>query len=140
MVDHVSKEKRSEIMRLVKSKNTKPELLVRSATHRLGLRFRLHDPRLPGKPDIVLPRWKVVIFVNGCYWHRHRSCRKATLPKSNIEQWENKFRANVARDASNYKLLKEAGWRVIIIWQCQIRDLDTAKKLITRRLNISKCS
>jgi DNA mismatch endonuclease, patch repair protein len=131
MADRVTPAKRSEIMRAVKGKNTKPEMIVRSAAHRLGLRFRLHDRSLPGKPDLVLPRWKTVIFVNGCYWHRHRSCRKATVPKSNTEFWQAKFARNQARDRRNRRELIAAGWRVLIIWQCQATSKDQALSLLS---------
>ncbi|MGN6227492.1 MAG: very short patch repair endonuclease [Dyella sp.] len=126
MADHVPTEKRSEIMRAVRGKDTRPERLVRSAAHRLGLRFRLHDPRLPGRPDMVLRRWKTVIFINGCYWHRHRGCRKATTPKSNVEFWEAKFAGNQKRDQRNYRQLAKLGWRVVVLWQCEVESIDKA--------------
>lgn len=126
MADHVPTEKRSEIMRAVRGKDTRPERLVRSAAHRLGLRFRLHDPRLPGRPDMVLRRWKTVIFINGCYWHRHRGCRKATTPKSNVEFWEAKFAGNQKRDQRNYRQLAKLGWRVVVLWQCEVESIDEA--------------
>lgn len=91
----------------VKNKDTSPEILVRKAAHRLGLRFRLHDHRLPGKPDLIFPRWKRVIFVNGCFWHRHEGCRKATIPKSNTEFCVRKFSANAERDKNNYQKVSE---------------------------------
>lgn len=130
MSDHVSPEARSRIMRSVHSKNTGPEMLIRSAAHALGLRFRLHDRKLPGQPDMVLARWKTVIFVNGCYWHRHKGCRKASSPKSNLEFWREKFDANVKRDKHNYRRLKSAGWRVIVIWQCEAKTKMDAKELV----------
>lgn len=126
MADHVPTEKRSEIMRAVRGKDTRPERLVRSAAHRLGLRFRLHDPWLPGRPDMVLRRWKTVIFINGCYWHRHRGCRKATTPKSNVEFWEAKFAGNQKRDQRNYRQLAKLGWRVVVLWQCEVESIDEA--------------
>lgn len=131
MADRVTPAKRSEIMRAVKGKNTKPEMIVRSAAHRLGLRFRLHDQSLPGKPDLVLARWKTVIFVNGCYWHRHHSCRKATTPKSNTEFWQAKFACNQARDRRNRRQLVAAGWRVLTIWQCEARSQEQAMALLS---------
>ncbi|WP_279237616.1 very short patch repair endonuclease [Dyella sedimenti] len=133
MVDRVAPEKRSEIMRAVPSKHSRPELLVRSAAHRLGLRFRLHAKQLPGTPDLVLPRWKTVVFVNGCYWHQHRNCPKAQPPKSNKEFWSNKFKTNVARDLRNYAQLEAMGWKVVIIWQCQITTLEQTMKLLRRK-------
>ena len=120
MIDHVSPTKRSQIMRSVGSKHTGPELIVRSAAHRLGLRFRLHPVGLPGRPDIVLPRWKTVIFVHGCYWHRHPGCPKATTPKSNERFWAAKFQRNVERDIENREDLEAMGWRVLTAWQCEV--------------------
>ncbi|MBY0473677.1 MAG: very short patch repair endonuclease [Nitrosomonas sp.] len=111
---------RSRNMAAIKSKDTLPERLVRSILHRAGFRFRKNDPRLPGTPDIHLPKWKCVIFVNGCFWHRHQNCRYTTTPKSNIEFWEKKFRANVERDARKYSVLAAQGVRVIIIWECEL--------------------
>lgn len=127
MTDHVSPDRRSAIMSAVRGKHTAPELLVRSAAHKLGLRFRLHGD-LPGRPDLVLPKWRTVIFVYGCFWHRHRGCKKASNPKSNTAFWKAKFRKNVHRDKANYKLLRKAGWRVLILWQCQVKTEEMARK------------
>lgn len=132
MADRVTPAKRSEIMRAVKGKNTGPEMIVRSAAHRLGLRFRLHDKSLPGKPDLVLAKWKTVIFVNGCYWHRHRSCRRATTPKSNTEFWQAKFDSNRARDRRNRRKLVAAGWRVLTVWQCEATSQNQAMTLLSK--------
>ncbi len=137
MTDRVTPEKRSEIMRAVRGKNTGPEMIVRSAAHRLGLRFRLHDPRLPGRPDMVMPKWKTVIFINGCYWHRHRGCRKATTPKSNTGFWEAKFASNQARDRRNYKKLATLGWRVLVIWQCEVRSHEQAAAMLSMHFQAS---
>ena len=131
MADRVPPEKRSEIMRAVRGKNTGPEMTVRSAAHRLGLRFRLHDANLPGRPDMVLPKWKTVIFINGCFWHRHENCKKATMPKSNVDFWQAKFEANLARDECNYRSLSELGWRAIVVWQCEARSREEATKLLS---------
>lgn len=120
MADIFSKEKRSKIMGLVKGKNTKPEKKLRSALHSLGFRFRLHDKRLPGTPDIKLTRFKTVIFVNGCFWHGHSGCKYYTIPKSNNEYWVNKIDENITRDQKKYTQLKELGWNVIIVWTCQL--------------------
>lgn len=120
-------------MRAVPSRHSRPERLVRSAAHRLGLRFRLHVKELPGTPDLVFPRWGTVLFVNGCYWHQHIDCPKARLPKSNKEFWSTKFEKNVARDLRNYAQLKRRGWRVVVIWQCQITTLDKTMKLLRRK-------
>lgn len=130
MVDHVSSEKRTEIMRAVRSKGTAPEILVRKVAHRLGLRFRLHVKDLPGKPDLLFPRWNTALFVNGCFWHRHRNCKKASTPRTNTEFWKNKFDDNVLRDKRNYRLLKKAGWRVVVLWQCQIRTVEEVDAIL----------
>lgn len=133
MVDHVSASKRSDIMRSVRSRDTGPERIVRSAAHRLGLRFRLHAKDLPGKPDMTFPKWKTVLFVHGCYWHRHKNCPKATMPKSNVDFWTAKFSTNVARDNMHYRQLKRLGWRVLIFWQCEVGSRDAAEDLLRRR-------
>lgn len=126
MVDHVDRRKRSEMMRAVKGKNTSTEMIVRSAAHRLGLRFRLHRADLPGKPDLVFPKWRTVVFVNGCFWHRHRGCKKASMPKSNVVFWKKKFDNNVARDSANKEMLHALGWRVETIWQCEANTVAAA--------------
>ncbi|RAU21674.1 very short patch repair endonuclease [Paramagnetospirillum kuznetsovii] len=135
MVDHVPVEKRSEIMRAVKPKDTTPELLVRRMAHRLGLRFRLHVKKLPGCPDIVFSRKKTVIFVHGCFWHRHQDCKKATTPKSNLKFWEEKFLRNVERDAEDRRKLERLGWRVCVIWQCETAPPDRLEQLLRHILH-----
>lgn len=134
MVDHVSIAKRSEIMRAVRPKGSGPEKLVRSAAHRLGLRFRLHRRDLPGSPDIVFPRHKTVVFVNGCFWHRHKNCKKATTPKSNTAFWAKKFARNVERDQENYSRLARLGWTVVVVWQCEIKNIAQAIAILSERL------
>jgi len=129
-MDHVSISRRAEIMRAVRSKHTAPEVCVRKAAHRLGLRFRLHAKYLPGTPDLVLPKWKTVIFVNGCFWHRHVDCKKTTTPITNVPFWEEKFSRNVERDANNYRKLTELGWRVVVIWQCTVPTLEKAEAVL----------
>lgn len=111
-------------MRAVKRAHTKPEIIVRRALHALGLRFRLHRSDLPGSPDIVLPRLRTVVFVHGCFWHRHPACRYATTPKSRQEYWLPKFEANVERDARKEAQLRELGWRVVVIWACETKSLE----------------
>jgi len=112
---------RSDIMRAVKRAHTRPEIVVRRALHALGLRFRLHRRDLPGSPDIVLPKFRTVVFVHGCFWHRHLGCRYASVPKSRQEYWLPKFKANVERDAKKEAQLCELGWRVLVIWECETR-------------------
>lgn len=122
MTDVFSKDKRSEIMSRVKGKNTKPEKLVRCLLHGMGYRFRLHVDDLPGKPDIVLTRHRKVIFVNGCFWHGHRSCRKGELPASNRDFWEEKIEKNRKRDVESRRHLRSLGWKVFTIWECETKD------------------
>lgn len=117
-MDHVTRAQRSAIMAKVQNKNTLPEIKVRKALHKMGARYSLHQKNLPGCPDIVMRAKRKVIFVHGCFWHRH-SCSKATMPKSNVEFWQEKFRRNVARDKLNIDRLAELGWTVEIVWQCE---------------------
>jgi DNA mismatch endonuclease (patch repair protein) len=121
MTDVFTKSKRSEVMSRIKGRNTKPELAVRSLLHRMGYRFRLHKADLPGKPDIVLSRFKTVIFVHGCFWHRHKDCRFAYTPKSRTEFWLKKLESNVIRDVRVKSDLELLGWRVITVWECELR-------------------
>jgi DNA mismatch endonuclease, patch repair protein len=122
MADTISKEKRSYVMSRIKGKNTKPEMLVRSSLHAKGFRFRLHKKDLPGKPDIVLPKYKTAIFVHGCFWHHHDTgCRDGHLPKSNVAFWEQKIRRNVERDKRNLQSLQTLGWHSIVIWECELK-------------------
>ncbi len=121
MTDTVSLEKRSLMMRGIRSKDTKPEVLVRQWLHRKGLRFRLHRKDLPGKPDIVLPKWGLVILVHGCFFHHHQDCKLAYIPKSRTEWWMEKFRKNRERDLKTLAELEKLGWKVLVIWECQIR-------------------
>ena len=121
-------------MSRIKSTDTAPELIVRSALHRLGYRFRIHRTDLPGKPDIVLPRYRVAIFVHGCFWHRHTACRLAYVPTTRSEYWQAKFRANEARDKKVRRLLKALGWRYVTIWECQAAAAATLDATIAKAL------
>ncbi|NLF59944.1 MAG: DNA mismatch endonuclease Vsr [Lentisphaerae bacterium] len=121
-MDTLTSEQRSAVMSRIRSKNTKPELVVRRHLHALGFRYRLHDPKLPGHPDIVLRKWHTVVLVHGCFWHRHEGCKTATMPKSNVEFWTAKFQRNVERDARNRAALEAAGWKVIVLWECEIKE------------------
>ncbi len=134
-MDRLSKEHRSWLMGRVGSKDTAPELVVRSLLHRMGYRFRLHAPDLPGKPDIVLPRHGRVVFVHGCFWHRHRGCRLATTPKTRKRFWEDKFRRNVERDLRNVRRLRRAGWGVATVWECETKDPEKLERRLARFLD-----
>jgi DNA mismatch endonuclease, patch repair protein len=127
--DIVSQERRSAMMAAVRQKNTKPELFLRRALHKAGLRFRLHQRTLPGTPDIVLPCRGVAIFVNGCFWHRHKDCPKTTTPATRTDFWLEKFEKNVARDSRARRALRVLGWTVITVWECEISTMEAAVPL-----------
>ena len=131
MVDRISEEKRSWNMSRIKGSDTNPEIIVRSFLHRQGLRFRVNDKNLPGKPDIVLKKYRTIVFVDGCFWHRHTGCRFAYTPKSRIEFWNEKFKSNVKRDRKVNTMLKEQSWNVVRIWQCQVNP-EGLKKLVEK--------
>ncbi len=122
MGERFTPEERSRIMSRIKGRETKPEKLVRSLLHRSGYRFRLHDKNLPGKPDIVLPRHKRVVFVHGCFWHGHKRCKRAKRPATRKEFWNKKIDGNIKRDEKVKRQLKKLGWRVLIVWQCQTHN------------------
>lgn len=132
MSDVVDRATRSRMMAGIGSRDTVPELVLRRALHARGLRYRLHDRRLPGTPDLVFPRFEAVCFVHGCFWHRHAGCTYATTPTTRLEFWQAKFDSNIERDRRNRRELLEAGWRVAIVWECALRrkgELGTALKL-----------
>lgn len=122
MTDIMSKEQRSKRMQRIKGKDTSIELLVRQYLFQKGYRFRKNDGRYQGKPDVVLPKYHTVIFIHGCFWHRHNGCKYAQMPKSNVEFWQKKFDRNVENDNRNKALLEEQGWNVITIWECEIKN------------------
>ena len=134
-MDNRSKEARSKNMSHIPSKNTKPEEIVRKYLFSKGFRYRKNVSDLPGKPDIVLPKYKAVVFVNGCFWHGHQGCKWFVRPKTNTEFWNEKFQYNIERDQQNYRKLGTMGWRVLIIWECEIRHGDAKEAL--RRLEES---
>lgn len=134
-MDKLTPEHRSWNMSRIKSGNTKPELIVRSILHRMGFRFRLHRKDLPGKPDIVLPKYKTVIFVHGCFWHRHEGCKYAYTPKSRVDFWEAKFKANMKRDIEVKKQLDELNWHFFVIWECELSNIDTLNRQIQKYFN-----
>lgn len=121
MADVHTPEQRSYNMSQIRGKNTKPEELVRKYLFSQGFRYRKNDSRLPGKPDIVLPKYKTVIFVNGCFWHGHEGCHYFVWPKNNAEFWKNKISGNIYRDQKNYNALAELGWKVIVVWECELK-------------------
>ena len=123
-VIHKVSEQRSRNMSAIKSKNTKPEIAVRKLLHSMGYRFRLHRKDLPGSPDIVLPKYKTVIFVHGCFWHRHENCKYASNPKTRREFWEKKFKENIERDKKTQEKLKNLGWKTNIVWECEVKNRE----------------
>lgn len=129
-MDVFSPEKRSQVMSRIRSKDTKPEKTVRSILHKLGFRFRINRKDLPGKPDIVLPKHKTVIFVHGCFWHRHGGCKYAYTPKSNTDFWNKKFSSNMKRDKDIQNKLGKSGWKVLTIWECEIREIEKTTELL----------
>ena len=129
MGDIYSKRKRSEIMSKISGTETKPEILVRKYLFSKRFRFRKNDKRLPGRPDIVLPKYKTVIFIHGCFWHGHH-CKAGKLPETNKEFWENKINSNMERDKKNQHKLEKLGWKIIITWQCKLKN----KKMMTKKL------
>jgi DNA mismatch endonuclease, patch repair protein len=135
MVDTLTPEKRSWNMSRIRSGNTKPEMVVRSLLHRMGYRFRLHRKDLPGKPDIVLSKYKTVIFVHGCFWHRHEGCKYAYNPKSRIEFWQKKFKDNVERDNKNKKAIAILGWHIVVIWECETKEPEQLAERLYTELN-----
>ena len=126
-MDVLTPEQRKGNMKSIRSKDTKYDVLVRKALFAEGFRFRKNDKRLPGTPDIVLPKYKTVVFINGCFWHRHPGCKYATTPKTNVEFWNKKFEANVKKDISSRESLEAAGWNVVVLWECELKkDFDSA--------------
>ena len=130
MSDIMPPDRRSQLMARVGSRDTKPELAVRKVAHRLGFRFRLHRSDLPGRPDIVFPRLRKVLFVHGCFWHQHPGCYRASLPKTNTDFWQTKLANNVLRDERNATVLRAAGWTVGAIWECETRSPQTLRAAV----------
>lgn len=140
MADHLTPEQRSWNMAQIKGKETMPEVLVRSLLHRAGYRFRKNVKGLPGKPDIVLPRYRTVIFVHGCFWHRHKGCRYATTPSTNKTFWKKKFERNIANDKKHTRHLRKLGWYVIIVWECQLKKPKRTLRKLTQALTATTLS
>ncbi|KCZ91311.1 very short patch repair endonuclease [Hyphomonas jannaschiana] len=129
MADVVSPEVRSRMMSGIRGKDTKPEMIVRRGLHAMGFRYKLHDKRLPGRPDLVLPKYRAVIFVHGCFWHKH-DCKYFKWPKTRKEFWRSKIEKNVARDKTAMEVLKNSGWRVAVVWECSFRDASEVSERI----------
>lgn len=135
MADKISKEARSRNMAKIKGKDTSLEIRVRKYLFKEGFRYRKNDPRLPGKPDIVLPKYKTVVFVNGCFWHRHKGCKLATTPKTNTDFWNEKFTKNIKNDEKKQEQLMNLGWKVLIIWECELnRDFEGAMRTLIKNI------
>lgn len=130
--DRLTKERRSWNMSRIRGKNTTPEIRVRSLLHRLGFRFRIHGRNLPGKPDVVLAKYKTVVFVHGCFWHRHKGCKNCTTPTNRRDWWLSKLEHNVLRDRQHHVALRKLGWRVIVIWECEIEDGQDSLRALRR--------
>jgi DNA mismatch endonuclease, patch repair protein len=126
-MDNLSKKARSELMAKVKGKNTLPEMIVRKFLFSKGFRYRINDKRYMGSPDIVLPKYHTSIFVHGCFWHGHKNCRASRLPTTNVDYWQKKIHDNIDRDRKKIKSLKKDGWKVLIIWECKIKNKDHRK-------------
>ena len=132
MADNLTPQQRKIAMSRVRGQNTTPEKVVRSLLHRFGFRFRKNVKSLPGTPDIVLPKYRTAIFVNGCFWHGHESCKRATIPNTHREFWVRKISSNVSRDKRSIELLQQAGWRVVTIWQCQLRSQKESEETVQK--------
>lgn len=137
MTDNHNSSQRSYNMSRIHSRDTMPEILVRKHLFNRGFRYRKNDKRYPGKPDIVLPKYKTVIFINGCFWHKHEGCKYFIWPKTNVEYWKSKIEANVNRDKVNYSKLTDMGWNVIVLWECELKKQninDTMDRVISNIL------
>jgi DNA mismatch endonuclease (patch repair protein) len=139
-MDRLERQRRSWNMGRIKGRDTAPERIVRSLLHREGFRFRLHCKKLPGKPDIILPKWRTAILVHGCFWHRHKNCRLCYTPKSNTAFWNAKFAGNVERDKRNEAALREAGWKVLTVWECELADQAALARRLFNGIKTSQAS
>lgn len=135
-MDGLSEERRSWNMSRIRGTDTQPEMRVRKVLHRMGYRFRLHRKDLPGKPDIVLPKYRAVIFVHGCYWHRHPGCKLCYIPRTRRDFWLSKFEATVRRDAQVLNTLATQGWNVVVVWECELQDQQALKIKLREALKV----
>lgn len=133
--DILTPEERSRMMGKIKGKNTKPEMVVRSLCHAMGLRFRLHRKDLPGSPDMVFPKYRLCLFVHGCFWHRHPGCKYAYTPKTRLDFWLPKLQRNVERDREKEEALRALGWRVEVVWECETKDLARLQDILLKSFN-----
>ena len=133
-MDNLTKEQRKLCMAEIRSKNTKPEIVVRKALSKLGAKYRLHNSKLAGKPDIVISKAKKIIFINGCFWHQHKNCKKQALPKANKKYWGPKLQRNVEKQEQDIKLLKKQGWKVYKIWECQTNNENKLTQKLSKIL------
>ncbi|MFO0963967.1 MAG: DNA mismatch endonuclease Vsr [Phycisphaerales bacterium] len=140
MADTMTRAQRSALMAKIRGRDTGPERAMRAALHGAGFRFRLRGQRLPGTPDIVLARHRIAVFVHGCFWHRHAGCRLASTPASNRAFWREKFRRNVQRDRRTARLLRARGWRVLTVWECQVRDAAKLSRALQRVVRMARVS
>lgn len=134
-MDTLTPKQRSERMSRVRAKDTKPEMMVRRLVHSMGYRYRLHVAALPGRPDLVFPGRKAVVFVHGCFWHRHTGCKLARLPKSRLDFWAPKLEANRQRDTAVLRSLRKSGWRVLVVWECQTKQPEALAHRLRRFLD-----
>jgi DNA mismatch endonuclease (patch repair protein) len=126
-MDSISREKRADVMSRIRNRDTRPEMALRRLVHGMGYRFRLHARDLPGRPDLVLPRHRAVIFMHGCFWHRHPGCPLARMPKSRLDFWRPKLEGNRKRDLANLEKLEGLGWRALVVWECELSDMDAVR-------------
>ena len=132
MTDIFTKKKRSQIMSRITGRNTFPELSLRKALYSLGIRYRLHDRHLPGHPDIVVRRLKTAIFVNGCFWHQHKNCKRSTIPKTNKKYWLPKLKRNIEKQADDFRKLRKEGWKIAVVWECQTKNKNTLESQLRK--------
>ena len=133
-MDNLTKQQRSRCMSRIRDKDTQPEKIVRKVLTELGWRYRLHVDKLPGKPDIVISKIKTVIFINGCFWHQHKGCRRQSMPKANISYWSRKLKRNVEKQKEDIEALRKAGWKVFIVWECQTKNGNRLTNRIQKAL------
>jgi len=136
MTDKLSRGRRSDNMRRISSRDTKPEMFVRRFLHARGYRYRLHVQGLPGKPDLVFPKLRKVVFVHGCFWHLHKACREGRIPDSRRDYWEPKLLKNVERDCKHLASLRRLGWKSLVVWECEMKDSERTRKRLIRFLNV----